>query len=210
MLAHRLVLVALVVLLVLVGSLPSASEEAPRATEPPGGMPPEEQLVTTLRAWLAEGDGLHAAWAGWIVAQRRLSALAGAVEERLVRAATGQGPREHGYFVDQALLDALVRIGGTVPGETLRRLAPAHVEIATVLLCRRPAVDPAHLAVFRIVARRLDFEAYVALGNVLARWRVPAFTAQILGNLELRRRVRIWDEDPPYPPFRRPGDSVPG
>jgi hypothetical protein len=28
--------------------------------------------------------------------------------------------------------------------------------------------------------------------------------------LELRRRVHIWDEDPPYPLFREPGDSVPG
>ena len=180
------------------------------APEPPGGMPAPEHLEVTLREWLVTGDGLLAAWAGWLVAENRLTELADAVGDRLVRTSTGVGPREHGWFVDQALLDALARTGGTAPGATLRRLAPAHTEVVTVLLCRRPAFDAAHLAVFRIVGRGIDYEAYVALGNVMAAWGVPAFAARILESMELRRRVRIWDQDPPYPPFRAPGAGVPG
>lgn len=199
----------LLCLFLVAGPLPAVAEEG-RASEPPGGMPAERDLEVTLREWLVTGDDLHAAWAGWLVAERRLSGLKEIVANRLVRTATGAGPREHAYFTDQALLDALVRTGGTAPGGMLHRLAPAHTEAVTVLLCRRKAYDPAHLAVFRMVSRGIDYEAYVALGNAMAAWRVPAFTTRILGNIELARRVRIWDEDPPYPPFRGPGDSVPG
>jgi len=199
----------LLCLLSAAGSLPAVADE-PRAAEPPGGMLASRDLEVTLREWLVTGDDLHAAWAGWLVAERRLVGLQDAVADRLARSAETVAARTHAYFTDQALLDALVQTGGTAPGSTLCRLASAHVETVTVLLCRRGAFDPAHLAVFRTVSQGTDFEAYVALGNVMAAWRTPAFVAQILDDLELARLVRIGDEDPPYARFGRPGACVPG
>lgn len=200
----------LLILIVLLTGAAAVAEERERATEPPGGMPPADRLESVLEAWLEEGDDLHAAWAGWIVAERGLARLTEAVVERLVRSGSGQGPRHPDYYRDAALLDAVVRVGGTLPARTVTRLAATHTEAVTVLLCRREAFEPIHLEVFTRVGRGTDLEAYVAIGNRLAEWRVPAFTARILANLELRRWVRIWDRDPPYPVVLPPTAHVPG
>jgi hypothetical protein len=196
-------------LLLVVAGAARAGGETPVA-EPPGGMPPANRLEAVLADWLAAGDGRHVAWAGWIVADRRIRALGPAVRRRLERSATREGPREPSFFADAALLDALIRTGATADGATLIRLAPAHTGAVTVLLCRREAFEDMHLAVFETAREVRARKAYVALGNRMATWRAPAFVARILSDLRLRRDVQIHDDDPPYSPFRRPWDSVPG
>jgi len=202
----------LVIATILALGVPSLqAADGVRTLQPPGGMPPEKDLEAVLGTWLETGDDLHAAWAGWNTAERRLEGLEAAVRQRLVGTAPSEGgPRDPRFFLEMVLLDALIRLDATAPPATLMRLAGPHAESVVTLLCRRPAFEQIHLRVFEALEPRLGIERWVALGNKCLAWRAPGFAALVLGHQEIHRLVRVWDSDPPYPPFRGPGDSVPG
>lgn len=197
---------ALVLLAVLALSGAAVADDEAYPSEPPGGLPPDDRLDDVLRAWLDEGNDRQAAWAGWLAGERRRHGLVPWLKGRLARVEATRA----GYFVGAPILDALIRLEAAAPRHALVRLSGYHTEAVATLLCRQETYQAVHLEVFRALDGGLAHEAWTALGNFMAHWRSRAFVEDLLESYRIERLVRVWDQDPPYPGFRRGGDHIPG
>lgn len=65
------------------------------------------------------------------------------------------------------------------------------------------------MAAFSLCCADFEPEAWIALGNLMARRRTPGFAARVLQNHTLHRTLRVWDDDDEHPPPRKPCDGIP-
>ncbi len=172
-------------------------------TAPESGPAPSEQ---TIRGWLESGEPRLEAWAAHnVMAERDSDLIPELVSlasnwQALVQRTYSEGSNLPRLSVEQeeqrdamaAVVDTLIQMNVSVPGEILRKLAPDFGNAVAVLLGRMPADEAGPLA--------FDFyraEEYHAYGlqyvsaALLALHPPPGFAADLLANTNVYATVFV-------------------
>jgi hypothetical protein len=152
-------------------------------------------VVREVSRRLRSTDPADLAWGGYLAAENRVHEAEGWLRRALLR--TRSRTSEAHDLAALALLDALIRIGATVPAHELGPyLRGDTIEAVIILLARSPrAAGPILLAFLREADRATP--AWLAAGNVLAQHPTAGFAAIVLEQLQLD--VDIMVEDPTAP-----------
>lgn len=185
------------------------ASERDRPMKPPSAVPEGDSAKPLLVRWLRTGDDVHAAWAAWLVGERRWSDVGPDVIARL-GAEVRRKAEARSDLLEGLLMDAALRLGTPVPEATLRKRGLRTPEVV-IYFCRR-AAGPIHWRAFAALDRGVGVasDAWFALGGHLFAARHPSLARQLLGSLRLERTLRVFDEAGPHPAFRRPSGGVPG
>src|SRR5262245_14744949 len=149
----------------------------------------------SLPAHLAADDAREIAWAGFLARRCKVRAAIPAMRQPLARLA-GQNEIEP-ELARLQLIDALIRLDVSVPGEELLPHAGAAVLRVPLLIlaAKSPEANASYFAARMAAIEWPDLEWRVC-GNLLAAQRDPRFVAQCVRQLEFAIDITIRDDVP--------------
>jgi len=204
---RRIVVLVLLIAPFVTGPVLAADDDRPLT--PPSPIPAGDAAKPLLARWLHEGSNVEAAWAAWEAGERALEDFGPAVAARLGKEVRKPGSQRRS-LLEMLLMDAAIRLGAEVPGETLRRRGFTTAGVVTYL-CSREA-SPLHVNAFDSMddGWSAGSTAWFAVGGHLHAARMQAFARRLMLKWRLERMLRVWDTDGPWPAYGRPSGSVPG
>jgi hypothetical protein len=121
----------------------------------------------TAYRWLGDSEPLHQAWAAhWIGEQNDQSHL-----DELTRILATPERTEASQAAKLAAMDGLIRMGGTAPLVYLEPLTDSYPTEVLILAARAQEDNSALL--LKLLDRQFNYEAFLAVGNLLTPRRVP-------------------------------------
>lgn len=156
--------------------------------------PPQLQVIEQVERLLASGAPRDRAWAAHLCVKHDERSVLPKLAENLVP----EPGNTANLVANQAILDALIRLGGTAPAERLVPLLFLHSDEVVILMAREPAKNRAALLSFIKTGRLRTVSQRIFVYGVLMRQRSPGLAAHLLDR-KMSILIPVYD-DPAAPP----------
>lgn len=143
--------------------------------------------------WLASEDPRTRAWGAFLAARDEQATLLPRLQEALHQAMTRPAlMRGDEREATRAVIDAIVRLNGTVAHDDAAAMYAEFPAASLILLSRAQDTSDVLLRIFR---EEMQIGGWLSAGNLLTERRTPGFAATALDGLTIGVAVRVIDPD---------------
>jgi hypothetical protein len=171
----------------------------------------EKQSGSLAAAWLGSSDARVRAWGAYLVLRDQrhelLPQLRGLEEAYVVKDGSVTPPERSNHDAMVGALDAIIQLGGSVPGSEAARLYLEFPAQSLILLARAGSQSSSGylLNIFRLEDKRTG--EWLAAGNLLMNAKPSGFAAAVLEGWTVKANVQIKDKGTGSDPVMGQGGS---
>lgn len=173
-----------IALALLLGATTCAAQQPPEIKQP-------HNPSTLTAQWLDSPDPRLQAWAIYLIRRNNLEDFSTRLEQILL-SPLPDGVREQDWNdVQLAALDAVIQMNASLPAFGLHDLADRFPTEVLILAAKSPGENSSIL--LNLFDRAENYEAYVAVGNLLVIYPSPQFVRRLMASLYIHLYAALYD-----------------